>query len=66
MPKKITECKLEQRETIVHFSAYKLEFFLSEIVIKDSAMLLRQIKTDDLPGSLLKSVHNLMIISCKP
>lgn len=52
MPNKITECKLEQRETIVHFSANE-----SELVIQDSAMLVRQMKTDDLPGCFLKNVQ---------
>lgn len=52
---KITEAKLVQREIIVQFFNFKLEFRrIDQLVIQNSTMLLRQVK------SLLNVVHKFV------
>lgn len=49
MPKKITEGKLEQRETIVRYLNLSIWILKSELVDQDIALLVRQMKNVDSP-----------------
>lgn len=49
MPKKITEGKLEQRETIVRYLNLWIWILKSELVNQDIALLVSQMKNVDSP-----------------